>query len=62
MRNMVYDYEDTDKYIFAEDIEEAIIQYLEKHGIPREKSEQFNMRYMGDDGREITTKCLKIVW
>ena len=48
--------------IYAEDIEEAICQYLEKLGWDRNELESSRFTY--EDGKFgwSTTKCLKIKW
>ncbi len=43
--------------IYAEDIEQAIIDYLKKIGFP---FDDLRMEYQADDGSYVTTKCLKI--
>ena len=43
--------------IYAEDIEQAIIDYLKKIGFT---FDDLQMEYQADDGSYITTKCLKI--
>ena len=43
--------------IYAEDIEQAIIDYLKKIGFT---FDDLQMEYRADDGSYITTKCLKI--
>ena len=43
--------------IYAEDIEEAICQYLKKIGY---MFDDLQTEYRADDGSYITTKCLKI--
>jgi hypothetical protein len=43
--------------IYAEDIEQAIIDYLNRLGIPYD---DLLMEYQNIDGSYTTTKCLKI--
>lgn len=62
IKKAVYNYLPGERRLFGEDVEEAIIQYLEKHGIPRSEVESVPMWYDGEDGNQITTKCLTIRW
>ena len=52
-----------EKYLFAEDIEEALIQYLVKSGLDEEELRTSNFYFKdGPQGKDATVQCLTIKW
>jgi len=51
----------TEKYLYAEDVEEAIIQYLVKAGMDEEEL-RLSHFYFDENGKWTTIQCLKIKW